>query len=124
MNDTYGQKESEAKTSWGDEKSQKLRSDADGSQDVGRISEKSRAERLTLNRKGRQRRTGALSTLGGILDQLIEDARKQLVKSQECVVWYQSEVKESKEKLENLLNLKKLQESQQETEDDEDDVSV
>jgi hypothetical protein len=124
MNDTYGQEKSKAKTSRGDEESQELRFDADGSQDVGRAREKTRAERLTLNRKSRQRRTGALCAIGGILDQLIEDARKQLVKSQECVVWYQSEVKESKEKLENLLNLKRLQESEQETEDDEDEVDL
>jgi hypothetical protein len=124
MNDTYGQKKSETETSRGNEKSQKLRIDADGGADVRRASEKTRAERLTLNRKSRQRGTGALCTLGGILDQLIEDARKQLVKSQECVVWYQSEVKESKEKLENLLSLKQLQESEQEAEDDEDEVNL
>jgi hypothetical protein len=124
MNDTYGQKESKAKTSRGDEESQELRFDADSGPDVGRVSEKTRTERLTLNRKSRQGRTGALCAIGGILDQLIEDARKQLVKSQECVVWYQSEVKESKEKIENLLNLKKLQESEQETEDEKDEVNL
>jgi hypothetical protein len=122
MSDTYGQKESEAKTSRGNESSQKLRFDADGRENVGRTSQKSRTERLTLNRKSRQRGTGALSAIGGIIDQLIEDARKQLVKSRECVVWYQSEVKESEQKLENLQNLKKLQEQAQ-AEEDEEEVS-
>jgi hypothetical protein len=122
MSDTYGQKKSEAKASRGDESSQELRFDANGGENAGRASEKSRTERLTLNRKSRQRGTGALCAIGGIIDQLIEDAHKQLVKSRECVVWYQSEVRESEQKLENLRNLKKLQEQAQ-VEDDEEEVS-
>jgi hypothetical protein len=118
MNDTYGQK-SKAEASRRDENPEELRFDADSGENVGRISEKSRTQRLTLDRKSRQRGTGALCAIGGIIDQLIEDAQKQLVKSRECVVWYQSEVRESEEKLANLQNLKKLQEEAQ-AEDDED----
>jgi phage shock protein A len=40
--------------------------------------------------------------IGGILDQLIDDAEKQLVKSRECIVWYREEAKEYEQKLNNL----------------------
>jgi hypothetical protein len=112
MSDDYGKK-SETEGVRGEEERPHLWTNTNGGENVGRIGEKSRTQRLTLNRKSRQRGTGALCAIGGIIDQLIGDAQKQLVKSRECVVWYQSEVRESEEKLQNLLNLKKLQEEAQ-----------
>jgi phage shock protein A len=50
--------------------------------------------------------------IGGILDQLIDDAEKQLVKSRECIVWYREEAKEYEQKLNNLRKLKELQQQQ------------
>ncbi len=120
MTETYA--ESETKASRGDEKSQKLRLDTDGSQNAGRTGERTGAKCLTPDRKNCTEGIGVKNAIGGILDQLIEDTRKQLGKSRECVVWYQSEIKEFEEKLKNLLQLKKLQEQQgQEIDDSENE---
>ena len=108
MTETYGQK-SEATGIWGEEEPEKLRTDPNGSQDVRRFSEGDGSQRVSLNREGSEEGTGAKSAIGGILYQLIEDARKQLGKSRECVIWYQQEVKENEEKLQNLTELLELQ---------------
>ncbi|MEG4329981.1 hypothetical protein, partial [Microcoleus sp. herbarium5] len=50
--------------------------------------------------------------VGGMLDQLIDDAEKQLVKSRECIVWYREEEKEYEQKLNNFRRLKQLHEQQ------------
>ena len=47
-----------------------------------------------------------------MLDQLIDDAEKQLVKSHECIVWYREEVKEYEQKLNNFRKLKQLHQQQ------------
>lgn len=120
MTETYA--ESEAEASRGDEKSQELRPDTDGSQNAGRSGERTGAECLTPNRKNCTEGISAKNAIGGILDQLIEDTRKQLGKSRECVVWYQSEIKEFEDKLKNLTQLKELQ--QQQEIDDEDQVNL
>lgn len=111
MTETYAESETEA--SRGNKKPQELRINTDSSQDAGRPSEGIGSQRLASDRKNRTEGIGAYGAIGGILNQLIEDARKQLAKSRECVVWYQEEVKESEEKLKNLLHLMELQELQQ-----------
>ena len=70
------------------------------------------AQFLALDREDSAPGTGNFHPFGGVLDQLIDDTRKQLVKSSECVVWYREEVKEYEEKLKNLVKLKELQEEQ------------
>lgn len=119
MTETYAESETEA--SRGDEKSQKLRPDTDGSQNAGRAGERTGAECLTPNRKNCTEGIGAKNAIGGILDQLIEDTHKQLGKSRECVVWYQSEIKEFEEKLKNLIHLKELQQQQQEIDNESEE---
>jgi hypothetical protein len=68
---------------------------------------------LELNRKDSEAGIGNLDPFGGVIDQLIDDARKQLIKSQECIVWYREEAKEYQQKLDNLIKLKELQLQQQ-----------
>ncbi len=120
MTETYAESETEAPR--GDEKPQELRPHADGSQNAGRAGERTGAECLTPDRENRTEGVGAKNAIGGILDQLIEDTRKQLGKSRECVVWYQSEIKEFEDKLKNLVQLKELQ--QQQEADNEDQVNL
>ncbi len=123
MTETYAESETEA--SRGDEKSQKLWPDTDGSQNAGRVSTGTGTQRLALDRKNSTEGISAKDAIGGILHQLIEDARKQLAKSRECIVWYQSEAREYEEKLKNLTELMELQELQQQQEiDDEDQVNL
>lgn len=122
MTETYA--ESETKASRGNEESQELRPHTNGSQNAGRASEGTGSQRLAPDRKNRTEGISAYSAVGGILHQLIEDARKQLAKSRECIVWYQSEAREYEEKLKNLTQLMELQELQQQQEaDDEDQVN-
>ncbi|MEC4806673.1 MAG: hypothetical protein SAJ12_08970 [Jaaginema sp. PMC 1079.18] len=49
---------------------------------------------------------------GGILDQLIEDTRDRLVKSQDCIKWYEDEKAEYEAKLNKLQKIKELAEQQ------------
>ncbi|MEG4066240.1 hypothetical protein QUA42_02610 [Microcoleus sp. Pol11C2] len=67
---------------------------------------------LRLDREASKEGIGDFNPFGGVIDQLIDDAKKQLVKSQECIVWYREEVKEYQQKLDNLIKLKELQEQQ------------
>lgn len=53
-----------------------------------------------------------ISLLGGILDQLIEDEEHQLVKTEECIKWYEDEKRDRLKKLENLRRLRQLEEEQ------------
>jgi len=71
------------------------------------------SQSLTVDREVSKEGIGGFNPFGGVIDQLIVDARKQLVKSEECIVWYREEVKEYQEKLDNLVKLKELQEQQQ-----------
>lgn len=123
MNETYGQK-SKRETSWGDEESKELRTDANSSQDARRVSEGDGTQRLQPNRESSKEGIGLKSAIGGILDQLLEDAKKQLVKSRECIVWYREEAKEYEQKIENLRKLKELQEQEPEKIDQDDKVSL
>ncbi|NQE37520.1 hypothetical protein [Microcoleus asticus] len=68
---------------------------------------------LELDRENSSQGIGDFDPFGGVIDQLIDDAKKQLVKSQECIVWYRSEAEEYKQKLDNLVKLKELQQQQQ-----------
>lgn len=67
---------------------------------------------LTIDREASKEGTRNFNPFGGVIDQLIDDAKKQVVKSQECIVWYREEVKEYQQKLDNLIKLKELQEQQ------------
>ena len=122
MTETYAK--SEAQAPRGSESVKELRTDPHSNQEIGQVGEKTRNKRITLDRKSSKRGTGVKNTVGGIIDQLIEDARKQLGKSRECVVWYQAETKECEEKLENLIKLKELQEQEPEEIDQDDEVSL
>ncbi|MCC3411072.1 MULTISPECIES: hypothetical protein [unclassified Microcoleus] len=113
MSQTHGQK-SETERIRGSESDEGVRLDAYGSQNVERIGEGIRNQCISPDREGGEEGTGASDALGGILDQLIDDAQKQLVKSLECIVWYQSEARECEQKLNNLVKLKELQARQKE----------
>ncbi|WP_293335137.1 hypothetical protein [Microcoleus sp. CAWBG58] len=113
MSQTYGQK-SEAERVRGSKGDEGVRLDAYGSQNVERIGEGIGNQCISPDREGGKEGVGASDALGGILDQLIDDAQKQLVKSLECIVWYQSEAKECEQKLNNLIKLKELQARQKE----------
>jgi hypothetical protein len=119
MTEDYGQ-ESEATGIRGEKKPQELRTDAYGSKDAGRIGEGSGNQRLTSNRKNSKEGIGLKNAIGGILDQLLEDAEKQLAKSRECIVWYREEAKEYEQKIENLRKLKELQKSEQQAQESND----
>ena len=122
MNQTYGQ-ESETERIRRIESQQNLRVDTYGGGNAERASEGTGSQRLTPNRENRTEGIGVTNAIGGIVDQLIDDARKQLGKSRECIVWYQSEAREYEEKLKNLTQLKELHQQQQEI-DDEDQVNL
>jgi len=94
------------------QKDNNLRTDAHSSPDAGRTSEGVWAVSVELYRENCSEGDYSNDPLGGILDQLIDDAQKQLVKSQECIVWYQSEATEIRAKLQNLKKLKELRQSQ------------
>ncbi|TAE14061.1 MAG: hypothetical protein EAZ94_08270 [Oscillatoriales cyanobacterium] len=113
MIESYGKK-SEAEGIRGEEERADLRSNSHSSKDAGRIGEGIRNQCISPDREGGEEGTGASDALGGILDQLIDDAQKQLVKSLECIVWYQSEARECEQKLNNLVKLKELQARQKE----------
>lgn len=113
MIESYG-KESETEGIRREEERPDLRTNTNGSENAGRIGEGIGNQCISPDREGGEEGVGASDALGGILDQLIDDAQKQLVKSLECVVWYQSEAKECEQKLNNLIKLKELQARQKE----------
>ena len=108
--ETYAK--SETQGTRGDEISEKLRVDPDSGGDAGRTGEGVRPISLEFHREGSSERNYSNDPIGGILDQLIDDAQKQLVKSQECIVWYQSEAKEVQDKLQNLKKLRELRQQE------------
>ncbi|MEG4944001.1 hypothetical protein [Microcoleus sp. F4-D5] len=113
MNQEHGQgQKSETVGIRGGEGHESLRPYADGSTAIQGAGARLGAQLLTIDREDRPAGGGDLNPFGGVLDQLIDDARKQLIKSNECIVWYREEVKEYEEKLKNLIKLKELQEEQ------------
>ncbi|MEG4335432.1 hypothetical protein QUB40_26365 [Microcoleus sp. AT9_A2] len=96
----------------GNEGGQGFHSHADGSTAFEGAGARLGAQLLELDRENCSEGAGDFNPFGGVLDQLIDDARKQLIKSNECIVWYREEVKEYEEKLKNLVKLKELQEEQ------------
>ncbi|MEG4360209.1 MULTISPECIES: hypothetical protein [unclassified Microcoleus] len=110
MTETHAK--SQTQTSWRDESDEGIRIDTDSGQNAGRAGEGVWPVGLELHRENCSEGNYGNDPLGGILDQLIEDAQKQLVKSQECIVWYQSEAKEVRDKLENLRKLRELRQKE------------
>ncbi len=114
MNQEHGQSQkSETVGVRGSESYKSLRPYTDGSEALSGVSGGFGNQSLTLNREASKEGTGNFNPFGEVIDQLIDDAKKQLVKSQECIVWYREEAKEYQEKLNNLVKLKKLQQQQQ-----------
>ncbi|MEG4147899.1 hypothetical protein [Microcoleus sp. Pol12B5] len=97
----------------GIEDEQDVYAHADGGQTLSGVGARFGSKSLTLDREVSSAGVGDFNPFGGVIDQLIDDAKKQLVKSQECIVWYREEVKEYQQKLDNLVKLKELQEEQQ-----------
>ncbi|MEG4225548.1 hypothetical protein QUA35_06625 [Microcoleus sp. N9_B2] len=109
----YGQsQEGETVTVRGIENEQDVYPDADGSTAFSGAGGRFGRQWLGLDREASKEGIGNFNPFGGVIDQLIDDAKKQLVKSQECIVWYRAEVQEYQEKLNNLIKLKELQEQQ------------
>ena len=104
----------------------------DGGEAFSGASRRFGGQRLGFDRENSAAGAGDFNPFGGVIDQLIDDAKKQLVKSQECIIWYREEAKEYQDKLENLTKLKELQqqqfqqmkELQQQEADDEDQVNL
>ncbi|MEG4032149.1 MULTISPECIES: hypothetical protein [unclassified Microcoleus] len=96
----------------GSEGGQSVYPNTDGSAASARAGAGVRNQLFTFDREDSAPGAGNFHPFGGVLDQLIDDTRKQLVKSNECIVWYREEVKEYEEKLNNLIKLKELQEEQ------------
>ena len=114
MNQEHGQsQEGETIGVRGSEGDESFRPYTYGSEALSGVSGGVGAQLLTLDREASAAGVGNFNPFGGVIDQLIDDARKQLVKSQECIVWYREEVKEYQQKLNNLIKLKELQEQQQ-----------
>ena len=110
----HGQsQEGEAVRVRGSEEKHDVYSYTHGSEALSGVSGGVGCQFLTLDREDSAARIGDLDPFGGVIDQLIDDARKQLVKSQECIVWYRAEAQEYEEKLNNLIKLKELQQQQQ-----------
>jgi hypothetical protein len=103
----------------GNQETEELWDNTNSRKNVGGISRGDGTECFSPHRKDRSPRNPAKNIAGGILDQLIEDARKQLVKTRECIVWYQNELDEYKAKIQHLEELKALEETE---EDDEQDI--
>ena len=112
MTETYAKSQTQAPR--GDESDQGVRADTHGSKNARPISARIRTQCLQLDRENSSAGDFLGDAIGGILDQLIDDAEKQLVKSRECIVWYKEEAKECENKLNNLLKLKELQARQKE----------
>jgi hypothetical protein len=114
MNQEHGQgQKSEAVGVRGSESHESIRSYTHGSETLSGVSGGVGSQSVTINREDSKEGARDFDPFGGVIDQLIDDARKQLVKSQECIVWYREEAKEYQEKLNNLIKLKELQQQQQ-----------
>lgn len=133
MNQEHGQsQEGEAIGIRGIEDKQDVYPHTDCGEALSGVSGRTGSQRLGLNRKDSPTGVGDFNPFGGVIDQLIDDAKKQLVKSQECIIWYREEAKEYQNKLENLTKLKELQqqqhqqmkELQQQETDNEDQVNL
>lgn len=85
---------------------------ADSSEALSGVGGRTGGQLLTLDREDSAAGAGNFDPFGGVIDQLIDDAKKQLVKSQECIIWYREESKEYQQKLDNLVKLKELQQQQ------------
>lgn len=114
MNEIDGQK-SKTEGIRGVEGHESFRLNPYGSENAERPSEGMGHQFLAPDRKSSTEGISVKNAIGGILHQLIEDARKQLVKSRECIIWYQAEAEEYEEKLKNLIQLMELQEQQENT---------
>ncbi len=112
MTESYAKSETQA--SRGDKSDEGIRLDTDSRENAGQVSTRDGTERLQPDRKNSSPGNFLGNAIGGILDQLIDDAEKQLVKSRECIVWYREEAKECEQKLNNLIKLRELQRQQQE----------
>ncbi|MEG4964659.1 MULTISPECIES: hypothetical protein [unclassified Microcoleus] len=114
MNQKHGQgQEGETVGVRGSEGHESFRAYTYGSETLSGASARVGGQSLTIDREDSKEGTGSFDPFGGVIDQLIDDARKQWVKSQECIVWYRSEAEEYKQKLDNLIKLKELQQQQQ-----------
>ena len=114
MNQEHGQgQKSEAVGVRGSEGHESIRPYTHGSEAISGVSGGLGGQSVTINREDSKEGARDFDPFGGVIDQLIDDARKQLVKSQECIVWYREEAKEYQEKLNNLIKLKELQQQQQ-----------
>jgi len=114
MNQEHGQgQKSEAVGVRGSEGHESIRPYTHGSEALSGVSGGLGGQSVTINREDSKEGARDFDPFGGVIDQLIDDARKQLVKSQECIVWYREEAKEYQEKLNNLIKLKELQQQQQ-----------
>jgi hypothetical protein len=114
MNQEHGQgQKSEAVGVRGSENHESIRPYTHGSEALSGVSGGLGGQSVTINREDSKEGARDFDPFGGVIDQLIDDARKQLVKSQECIVWYREEAKEYQEKLNNLIKLKELQQQQQ-----------
>lgn len=114
MNQEHGQgQKSEAVGVRGSEGHESIRPYTHGSETLSGVSGGLGGQSVTINREDSKEGARDFDPFGGVIDQLIDDARKQLVKSQECIVWYREEAKEYQEKLNNLIKLKELQQQQQ-----------
>jgi hypothetical protein len=98
----------------GSEGGQSVYPHTDSSEALSGVSARVGGQLLTLDRENSAAGVRDFNPFGGVIDQLIDDARKQLVKSQECIVWYREEAKEYQDKLNNLTKLKELQQQQHE----------
>lgn len=106
MTEIYAKSETQAPR--GNESDKRVRLDTDGGENAGRFSTGIGAECLQLDREDSSEGNLLSNAIGGMLDQLIDDAEKQLVKSRECIVWYREEEKECEQKLNNFRRLKDL----------------
>jgi len=114
MNQEHGQgQKSEAVGVRGSQGHESIRPYTHGSEALSGVSGGLGGQSVTINREDSKEGARDFDPFGGVIDQLIDDARKQLVKSQECIVWYREEAKEYQEKLNNLIKLKELQQQQQ-----------
>ena len=133
MNQEHGQgQEGEAIGVRGIEDKQDVYPHTNGGEALSGVSRRFGGQRLGFDRENSAAGAGDFNPFGGVIDQLIDDAKKQLVKSQECIIWYREESKEYQNKLDNLIKLKELQqqqfqqmkELQQQEADDENQVNI
>lgn len=117
MTESDGQGETQA--IWRERGNQNVSINANSSETFGKNRPEERFEvAKSTTREDCSRGNCFKNTLGGILDQLIEDARQQLGKARESAIRYQNEAKEYEKRLQNLLELKKLEQQQTQLEED------